>query len=171
MLQELEKHVYSKFGWFQQKNGLSSLYTPDVDEGYCKILKKFYLVGIIFSWISQTFIAINFVFLPKNFHFLSRFSHGKILFSKILFFYFYIFKYFKIKAWHKIGLLAKWNNGEPDTRYNNNGSQVQERFVKSASELSLYINLRKSYFVPCTKIYKNGLGRLSNEVLQDCSCN
>ena len=130
---------------------------------FIKKLKKFHLVGIIFSWISQTFIAINFVFLPKNFHFLSRFSHFKILFPKIFIFFFKIFTKFQNsrlfllsenfvfwlwkKAWHKIGLLKKWNNGEPDTRYNNNGSQVQERFVKSASELSLYIHLRKSYCV------------------------
>ena len=147
------------------------------------VLEKTYLVGKIFSWISQTFIAINFVFLPKNFHFLSRFSHFKILYPKIrlsifcfrffqnsrLFFFQKILIVFWLwkKAWHKIGLLKKWNNGEPDTRYNNNGSQVQERIVKSASELSLYIHLRKSYCFSCTKFTKTGLyiGKLPREFL------
>lgn len=131
MLQELEKHVYSKFGWFQQKNGLSSLYTPDVDEGYCKILKKFYLVGIIFSWISQTFIAINFVFLPKNFHFLSRFSHGKILFSKILFFYFYIFKYFKILGFFCFRKILFFGFGKkPDIKLGYSRNEIMESLTR-----------------------------------------
>ena len=130
--------------------------------------EKTYLVGKIFSRISQTFIAINFVFFPKNFHFLSGFSHFLSLknfkififvrnsrlsnFSKI-FKFFRFFKNFYFRGFGKepdikLGYSKKWNNGEPDTRYNNNGSQVQERFVRSASELSLYIRLRKSYSKP-----------------------